>query len=74
LKLEREQRLGLETTRQSVLEFFKSWDSINHLLGNLGDYHVGGLAAKQSALDAFKRHDKFIMAYYQGENLSSHLH
>jgi len=36
LKLERaKHRLRFETIRQSVLEYFKSWDSTNHLLGNL---------------------------------------
>jgi len=60
LKLEREHRLRFETTRQSVLEYFKSWDSINHLLGNLETLQIDSLAAVQLALDDYKRHDKVL--------------
>ena len=60
LKLGREQRFRFESTRQSVLEYFKSWDLINHLLGNLEAYQIDSLAAVQSALDVFKRHDKVL--------------
>jgi hypothetical protein len=60
LKLEREHRLRFETTRQSVLEYFKSWDSINHLLGNLETFQIDSLAAVKSALDDYKRHDKVL--------------
>ena len=60
LKLESKHRLRFETTRQSVLEFFNSWEGINHLLGNLEPYQIDGLACVKKLFDDFKRHDQVL--------------
>ena len=60
LKLESKHRLRFEITRQSVLEFFNSWEGLNHLLGNLEPYQIDGLAAVNILFVDFKKHEKVL--------------